>query len=367
MSNLLSFIKQSSSKHNDDYKVLKSAIKFVDDSRTKKSRKVITTKLQTGGVSYDKEAALEKFKYFDENLKNQSNEYQQLKAALEVVRSADGDQRITIDNFENEQEFDDALKKYSKQSSSNITIDTSDLTSDQTTPQTTKITQDTPSVSVEDLGDPNLDENSRKNKWPKPYDTLTAGTKLFHPSQDIKRFGESLIFVNLPSVLDKNEQRSFVMFFTPNEEYARRYSGMWSLNKRPVYVHEFEVVHEINGIKVIDPNVIPDNMENTKLAHGMCGPSEDGLIHGIKIEQPLNGDEKISEYYICRPEEYLKFIGSWMQFGSTEWVEIGKPSTIAVPDKQSKSNQEQLSVENLMVKKDETEEPSETEKTEETE
>ena len=138
--------------------------------------------------------------------------------------------------------------------------------------------EETPSKKKEN---PPKKETSKANV--EIFTTLTEGTTLFHPSQNIKRFGDSMIFVDLPSALDLSKPRSFVMFYTPNEEYARRFSGMWSLNKRPVFVHKLSVKTPVDKIRIIDPNIIPDNIENTELAKGMCGTSIDGYINGIKF------------------------------------------------------------------------------------
>lgn len=195
-------------------------------------------------------------------------------------------------------------------------------------------------------------ENIGENKMHKKiYETIKAGTILFHPSQDVKRFNDAMIFVDINKVLDKSKQRSFSMFFTPNEEYARRYSGLWSLNKRQVYVHKLRVKQNIIGIKIIDASVIPDNMENLDLAKKMCGPTEDGTINGIKIQQYVknNINNKIDEYYICNPELWFDFVETWMQFGSTEWIKITKDNiqTIQVPSNTEQVNTEQLNKEQV--------------------
>lgn len=167
------------------------------------------------------------------------------------------------------------------------------------------------------------------------YDVIEPGTILYHPSQDVSRFDNSMLFVDVTKVLNKNEQRSFCMFFTPNEEYARRYSGLWSLNKRPVYLHKLKVKEgkPITGIKVIDARIVPSNIDNLDLAKRISGPSEDGTINGIKIEQKLDNSPSVDEYYICNPEIWFDLVETWMQFGSTEWVKITKENvrTIQVP------------------------------------
>lgn len=165
------------------------------------------------------------------------------------------------------------------------------------------------------------------------HETIQSGTFLYHPSQDIKQFSRSMIFVDVRNVLDKNQQRSFSMFFTPNEEYARRYSGLWSLNKRPVYVHKLQVSRPISGIKIFDASLIPDNIDNLEFSKNICGPSEDGTINGIKVVLPNRG-EPIVEYYICNPESWFIPVETWMQHGPTEWIKISNDTknSISVPN-----------------------------------
>jgi len=176
------------------------------------------------------------------------------------------------------------------------------------------------------------------------YDVIKPGTILYHPSQDVSRFDNSMLFVDVTKVLNKNEQRSFCMFFTPNEEYARRYSGLWSLNKRPVYLHKLKVKEgkPITGIKVIDARIVPSNIDNLDLAKRISGPSEDGTINGIKIEQKLDNSPPVDEYYICNPEVWFDLVETWMQFGSTEWVKITKDNvrTIQVPQNGNENENE---------------------------
>lgn len=171
------------------------------------------------------------------------------------------------------------------------------------------------------------------------HETIQSGTFLYHPSQDIKQFSRSMIFVDVRNVLDKNQQRSFSMFFTPNEEYARRYSGLWSLNKRPVYVHKLQVSRPISGIKIFDASLIPDNMDNLEFSKNICGPSEDGTINGIKVTLPNRG-EPIVEYYICNPETWFVPIETWMQHGPTEWIKISNDNKNSISVPTSYSNQQ---------------------------
>lgn len=150
------------------------------------------------------------------------------------------------------------------------------------------------------------------------YETIQKEWVLYHPSQELKRFSDTSIFVN---IAEQCKQKSFALFFTPNEKYAKRYSGLWSLNKRPVYVHKLVAKSDIPRIKVIKADDIPDSIENIKFAQDICGMSIDGHINGIKIEQYIDG-ENISEYYICNPETFLKSVATSMQFSSGQWIDV---------------------------------------------
>ena len=184
----------------------------------------------------------------------------------------------------------------------------------------------------------NIDQKEIKNdnfeeeiSHENPYTQIPAGVILYHPSTEIKQFDDSMIFVNVEKVLDSTKQRSFTMFFTPNKEYARRYSGMWSLNKRNIYVHKLVTKTAIPGIRILNTKLVPDNLENLSLAQGFCGDSIDGYINGIKIEQPVGNNQNVTEYYICNPSQFFKHISTDMQFSSTEWSEINL-DTIKVPN-----------------------------------
>lgn len=328
MSDLLELIKHQTSNTYDDYDILQTAISHANGKSTKKNAKTITTRTfklkgMKGGFSKTTSEIKEKLSSLEELLKTEAVESDDdLKKIKSISEKANTEnENINIDEYENEGKFEEAVNALK----SRVTpkIETKDTTGE-TEPKVTPIK--TPSLN---------EQEEKKNTRPRPFDTLDEGTILYHPSQEIKQFGDSIIFVNLPEVLNRTKQRSFVMFFTPNEEYARRYSGMWSLNKRPVYVHKFKVNAKITGIKIIDPKIIPDSIENKQLAHGMCGQTEDGVIHGIKIEQPVNETESVAEYYICNPEEHLTRLETWIQFGSTEWVKISEPEKIRVPSENS--------------------------------
>lgn len=154
------------------------------------------------------------------------------------------------------------------------------------------------------------------------YVTIVAGTVLYYPSSDVQAIsGTTPIFVKLPEILDMSKQRSFTLFFTPNLEYARRFAGIQSLNKRDVYVHKLIVVEDIPTIKRIDGNLISKDIDNVDLGRGFCGPSIDGEINGIQIiYETANGT--IEEDYICNPERFMKISSTEMQIDATSWVNI---------------------------------------------
>lgn len=153
--------------------------------------------------------------------------------------------------------------------------------------------------------------------------TISSGGTLYHPSQDVRGFSKAMIFVPITKVLDRSKQRSFSVFFTPNLEYAKRFSGIWSLNKRPVYVHELRVKENITGIKQIDPKLLSDGIDVSEFSKNLCGPSEEGVINGIEITLPKKQEnEELTEYYICNPERYFELVKTYMQFDANTWIEI---------------------------------------------
>lgn len=165
-----------------------------------------------------------------------------------------------------------------------------------------------------------------------PYEELKPGTIMYHPSEEVKSFSDAMIFTgDIKKVLNR-EKRQFCMFFTTNEEYAKRYSGLWSLNKRQVYVHKLKVKpgRSLSGIKVFNANSVPDSITNDELASINYGSSENGMINGIKIEQQLD-KRTLDEYYICHPEQWFDFVETWMQLDSTRWVKFETIRSIDVP------------------------------------
>jgi hypothetical protein len=170
------------------------------------------------------------------------------------------------------------------------------------------------------------------NQTQSSLETLESGTILYHPSIDVRQFSSSMIFVKLQDVLDQSKQRSFTMFFTPNEEYARRYSGIWSLNKKPVYVHKLMVKNgiKLTGIKKINSNDIANVTDNIELGKNICGDSVDGFVNGIKVEHPTNDGSNVAEYYICNPSQWFEHLETWMQTSPTEWVSLSNKQTIGL-------------------------------------
>jgi hypothetical protein len=149
---------------------------------------------------------------------------------------------------------------------------------------------------------------------------------------NIKNFDQSnMIFVDIGEALDQSKQKGYTMFFTPSKEYARRYAGLLSLNKRPVYVHKLQVKKTISGIRIISPNIIPDDVKSMKLAEGMCGETVDGYVNGMMIQQPIAGNKYVPEYYICNPSLFFIHISSEMQFSPTQYTEINLKQ-IQLPD-----------------------------------
>lgn len=186
-------------------------------------------------------------------------------------------------------------------------------------------------VATDNAGAPDIEKTNTVQVT--GYETLEPGTVLYHPSIDVGKIGSAMILVDTPKVMNHNEQRSFSVFFTPSEEYARRFSGLWSLNKRPVFVHKVTVKDNIplDKIKVIDADTIPDNIENLDFAKRLCGDTIDGFINGIKVNQKFtDGQQPIAEYYVCNPALFFKHEESWMQFRSAQWIKISPENTSSI-------------------------------------
>jgi hypothetical protein len=317
MSDSLNFIKSQRALGINDYMTLQSVKKY------------------SGKSSYNMKGGDDISDADIQDIKRRINEIKCLLDSEEEkkVDDADYSSYITIQTkYQNENDNKQLPEKYK-------TID--ELRSFLETYKNKLVGQPTPEIADEYHDkDQTHAQNDQSNVSVSAFETLQMDVPIYHPSTNIKRFSDAMIFVDLPQVLDQSKQRSFSMFFTPNEEYAKRYSGLWSLNKRPVYVHKLKVKQPITGIKVIHPNAIPDHIDNLDLAKNFCGDTIDGHINGIKIDQVIDNEKPISEYYICNPSVFFAPDETWMQFGSTEWVKIEKSNTqsIKVPGGTSKTN-----------------------------
>jgi hypothetical protein len=167
------------------------------------------------------------------------------------------------------------------------------------------------------------------------YSVIPEGTLIYHPSSDVSGMSsQNMLFVKLQDVLNMGEQRSFTMFFTNNKEYARRFAGLVSLNKRDVYVHTLYVKRDITNLKRIDSDIISRDSDHIDLGNGFCGPSADGVINGIEINRTSASGKEISEYYICNPEQFFEIHATDMQYDATRWVDITEKESIHIPDEQ---------------------------------
>lgn len=340
MSDLLNYIKLQKNKGLDQYTVLKSARRFsqrrnANDSKfsqgmrggapytlTDTEKAEVHTALKTMNPSVDGYAELVAAAQGDGTLENY-DDYEMVKSKLAQMKGESGQSLI-------QQEEDEEAAPLTLENTELVDVDEPVITKE-----------------IRQIKGPGADKTTIQIET---YATLNPGDVLFYPTQDIKHFDDAMMFVDIPKVLDQSKQRSFTMFFTPNEEYARRYSGIWSLNKRPVYVHKLAVKKgmPINRIKIVNSKKIGDSISNDELAHGMCGDSIDGFINGIKIEQTLGDKASVEEYYICNPANFFDHLETWMQFSATEWVKISKENTktIQIPVNQiEKTEQSQSDVE----------------------
>jgi hypothetical protein len=180
-------------------------------------------------------------------------------------------------------------------------------------------------IPVSDALSGNVPEKEKDITSANAYTTIPMGTLLFHPSSDVRTIsGNTALFVKLPKVLDMSKQRSFTMFFTPNREYARRFAGIQSLDKRDVYVHELMATKAIPNIKRIDSDLVEGNIDNIDLGKGFCGPSVDGEINGIHLAYHTAKGGVVDEFYICNPERFFEIMTTEMQLNATEWIDISK-------------------------------------------
>lgn len=337
MTDLLNYIKTQKNKGHDDYTVLQSTKSFskrIANIRAQNNKRYAESMIGGGSYALTDEEKIEVLKSL-ETIDANVDGYEQLKAAAQNI---DG----TIEGYD---DFDQVTKKLGEMAAASST--TTKQQDDGARADPLDVTTDA-LVDNEDDVNTSAEKEKQTLKGPKiekttvqveTYATLNPGDYLYYPTQDIKQFDDSMMFVDIPKVLNQTEKRSFTMFFTPNEEYARRYSGLWSLNKRDTYVHKLVVKKgmPIKRIKVINSKKISDAVNNDVLAHNMCGDSVDGFINGIKIEQSLgDNNPSVAEYYICNPSLFFDHVETWLQFDATTWVMISPSNTrtIQVPPNQ---------------------------------
>lgn len=322
MSDLLEYIKLQKQKGLDDYTVFEMTKMYGGDYTLTSEDKIKINKILESH-SIDINAA----------------DFQQLKQVM------DGDGLIKDDNINS---FDDVVERINSMSNKTKISTAPDNTASNDGEAMDIDTEDinNPTDNNDDANDANDDDNDDNDEKKKSklnidtYTSLDRNEILYFPTQDIKDFDDTMLFAKLTDVLNQNKQRSFTIFFTKSEEYARRFSGIWSLNKRNVYVHKLQVIRPINRIKIINSKKISDNINNYELSLGMCGSSIDGEINGIKIEQEIDNSDPIEEYYICNPSSYFKKLETWMQFDATKWIKISpsneNTNTIKVPSANKK-------------------------------
>lgn len=330
MSELLSFIRAERNRGKNDFSILQSTKKY--------TRTINSNNMKGAGAG-------------TYTLKN--DEPKTVLAALEVLPTKDvadyqklfsaasAETQQPIDGFDSFEEIQQRLSAMSVEAGSAVSgePDASAMGMD-TAPMDDQPPLSGDEVFMDDSGDvdmgisatgPNMDNTTTVQVT--GYETIEPGTELYHPSIDVGKIAASMVLVDTPQVLDHNKQRSFSVFFTPSEEYARRFSGLWSLNKRPVFVHKVRVKENapITKVRIIDADSIPDNIENLDFAKRLCGDSLDGFVNGIKINQTfVNGQDPIAEYYICNPALFFERVETWMQFRSTQWIKISPENTSSI-------------------------------------
>jgi len=327
MSELLNYIKMQKNKGLDDYTILQSTKSFshrnaYGGANTKKYK---TQKQMVGGYTLTEEQKKQVHLSLDTFVSN-DNEYS--KFLMASMPSGNGN----IDGYNDFNAVMEKLKSMAEKSSATQQQESKDKENQNIAIETGKLGN---AIEEQKINPINISEKDKTAINVDAYSTLNSGDILFYPTQDIKQFDDTMMFADITQVLDQSEKRSFTMFFTPNEEYARRYSGIWSLNKRPVYVHKLVVKKgkTIDRILILNSKKIADSINNNDLAHGMCGDSVHGYINGIKIEQTLGEKASVEEYYICNPSLFFEHVETWMQFTATEWVKISgeNTKTINVP------------------------------------
>ena len=165
------------------------------------------------------------------------------------------------------------------------------------------------------------------------YEYLTEGLELYHPTTEVRSFSKEMIFTNdLPKIMNLSTERKLCVFFTTEFEYAKRFSGLWSLNKRNVYIHKLRVKKLLPEprVKVFDSRLIQSDISNQDLASSIYGITDSGMINGIKIVSTLQDGSKIDEYYICHPETLFTVEETWMQIDQITWAKIDVISNINI-------------------------------------
>jgi hypothetical protein len=322
--NVLNFIKMQREKGLDDYAILQATKNMMRNSKNNMKGGFILSNEQ-------REFILQKLSCIDRNTPG----YNKFESSVK----GDGF-FMDYNNFEDIINELDNMSSFSTKKPTRTCVTGGDEpeTQEETTKEEKPETEEETTKEENPQTEEETTEQKEEKKEESSYTTLQEGEILYYPSQDVKGFSQSsMIFVDLPKALDLSQQRSFVIFFTKSKEYAQRFSGLWSLNKRPVFVHKLKVIKPITNIKIIDRKIIPDNLENTELAKGMCGSSIDGYINGIMISYDTKNDNTVDEYYICNPDTFFKIEESWMQFDSTEWIKIsGDTEKIDVPQEKEK-------------------------------
>jgi hypothetical protein len=320
MSDLLNYIKTQKNKGLDDYTILQSTINMSKNNNIRKNKKLSYKKISMTGGNFTLTAADRKqINVALEQIDPNNDTYKTLKAA------ADTQEDLELDGYDNISNVLEKINSLPKKTPDVINTALPDGNAVEGSADETAIGDDMSQTNTGDNG------NSATNN--DIYVTLNPGDILYFPTETIKQFDENMLFVDVPEVLDQSTQRSFTMFFADDKAYAKRFAGIWSLNKRPVYLHKLAVKEgrPITRIKRISSKIISDKVNNNKLAHGICGQSVDGTIHGIKIEATYN-KKTVAEYYICNPSEYFTCEATWMINGSTDWIQI-YPSTVDDDDR----------------------------------
>ena len=351
MSDLLNYIKSQKNKGLDDYTILQSTVNMSKNNNIRNHKKILYKKKSMIGGKFtltadDKAKINAALAEIDE-----SNEaYGIFKAAVDDTEAHE------LEGYDN---IDNVLEKIKSLPKKTPAVVNTDLPEDKTADATDDATDDASADATANTSAGTMADADNMNQNNNIYVTLNPGDVLYFPTETIKDFDENMMFVDVTEVLDQSVQRSFTMFFTDDKAYAKRFAGIWSLNKRLVYLHKL-VVKEgrpITRIKRFSSKIISDKVKNITLGHNLCGLGIDGTIHGIKIEASFN-KKTVAEYYICNPSEYFT-------------RETTFPSTVDNDDRLDEEEPiEQQSIDNNDITADttqKTEQPEQTEQTEQTE